>query len=316
MQTYYKYTSNFGIEYLENPTIKISNTRYLNDPFESQTGDNLIQVMVNALIRNGKDTTHDLVKNILDHLLNANGIFSVSETPRNPLMWAHYANEHSGLCIGFDGDIFSSEKITDEPKYSIAALQPMKINYDNYRFDRQNEINYRDEVYSSVRKHLLTKSDEWIYEKEHRWIVPFYFSTYITINEKSKNNKSLLTEDYCIEEYINDAIADKCIVKEDENIYKIVRNPDLTYAALSSFGCVNFIYKVNPKNIKSIHIGLRVSNEDVIDIYEKINEKDSKLSHVKLFKFKLSSKRFELLPDVVDEKYIENLKDKPMEKDL
>src|SRR6185369_14631106 len=38
----------------------------------------------------------------LDDQLNGVGIFSMSRLPDQPLMWAHYANDHKGICIGFE----------------------------------------------------------------------------------------------------------------------------------------------------------------------------------------------------------------------
>jgi tetratricopeptide (TPR) repeat protein len=37
----------------------------------------------------------------IDDYLNSVGIFSMSECPDNALMWAHYGNHHTGICLGF-----------------------------------------------------------------------------------------------------------------------------------------------------------------------------------------------------------------------
>lgn len=308
MDTFYKYTSNFGADFFINPTIKISNPINLNDPFESQAGDNLIYVAKEALSKNEKDIEDQEIRNILNDLLNANGIFSVSETPRNPLMWAHYADEHAGLCIGFDEYIFASKRIPDGSRYKIAGLKPNKINYDNYRFDRQVEITDKDTMLQAIRNHLLTKSDDWIYEKEHRWIIPFSFATHVKINRKSNYMTSRLDASYHIDAFLADALEEKDLEEIETDIFKIKRDTrELIILALATFGCVSFLFNVKPKNIKSIHIGLRVSDDDVKSIYSTIKNEKNKLSHIKLFKFRLSSKRFELLPDIVDEEYISKL---------
>lgn len=71
-------------------------------------------------------------------------------------MWAHYANDHKGLCYGFD---VNSDHI-------------VKINYvKNLRaFDekilKDDEINKREVDYASK-----TKSEHWRYEKEYRHYV-------------------------------------------------------------------------------------------------------------------------------------------------
>ncbi|MFQ2150970.1 DUF2971 domain-containing protein [Aeromonas jandaei] len=308
MSIFYKYTSNFGADFLQNPTIRISNTTYLNDPFECQAGDNLIYVAREAVIKNGVDYDSEQTRDVLNSLLNSHGIFSVSETPRSTLMWAHYADEHSGLCIGFDEDIFSNKVIPKGGRYEIAGLKPNKISYDNYRFDRQTEIKNSTQMLDSIKKHLLTKSDDWIYEKEHRWIVPYSFCSQFKIIRNNKHVMSSIDPSYHIDTYLGELLKRNEIEEIGKDLFKINKNiAETTYLGLATFGCVCFLYEVNPENIKSIHIGLRVHDDDVIDFYSTINNKDLNLSHIKLYKFKLSSKRFELLPDIVDENYINTL---------
>ncbi|MGF6383844.1 hypothetical protein OKW31_006845 [Paraburkholderia atlantica] len=36
-----------------------------------------------------------------DKNANEYGIYSMAETPRSLLMWAHYAESHTGVCLGF-----------------------------------------------------------------------------------------------------------------------------------------------------------------------------------------------------------------------
>ncbi|HCT5134153.1 TPA: DUF2971 domain-containing protein, partial [Aeromonas hydrophila] len=106
MDTFYKYTTNFGADFFIRPKVKISNPSYLNDPFESEPGDNLVHVVDEGLKRRGAQVISSETYDMTRQMLKSNGIFSVSETPRNPLMWAHYAEEHRGICIGYSKDIF------------------------------------------------------------------------------------------------------------------------------------------------------------------------------------------------------------------
>lgn len=307
MDTFYKYTRYFGISYLDNPTIKISTPYYLNDPFEGETGDNLITVVEQMTVENNNNMHRDAIKLALNSLVNLSGIFSVSETPRNPLMWAHYGDQHKGLCIGINKDVFEGmrdSKLNKKDNVYISEFSPVKINYDNYRFDRQTKIKNDEDLKKAVRTHLLTKSDEWIYEKEHRCILPFIFATHIKIDEKAEH-VSYLKLEAKLTNVLNALKSEGKITEDNNNTYIINDGIDESDIwMLSSFYSVSFLYEIDPKYINNIYIGLRVSKQEVKSIHSKIKNSE-RLSHIKLFKFRLSSKRFELLPDVINDEYFQ-----------
>ena len=81
------------------------------------------------------------------------GILCLSEDPANILMWSHYANNHAGICIGFD---------TDYKPFSSAN----PVSYSDER--PTAEFNSAPEKLLS--RVLLTKSKHWSYEREWRSI--------------------------------------------------------------------------------------------------------------------------------------------------
>lgn len=98
----YKYVSHSsGMKILENQSIGFTQPCYFNDPFEieaaypSTIGNDPIDVMLNG-IRN-------LMKK--QAWKEKTGILSLTRQPLNPLMWAHYGNEHKGMVIGVDSSI-------------------------------------------------------------------------------------------------------------------------------------------------------------------------------------------------------------------
>lgn len=317
MKTYYKYTSNLGITYFNEPKIKISNPAYLNDPFESESDDELFSAVNENLDRMNIQDYKNNGRELLNAFLKSNGIVSVSETPRNLLMWSHYADEHRGLCIGFSDQIFSDAKKPNKPIHVVAEYEPQKVNYDNYRFDKHKE--YASNATESLKKYLLTKGDDWIYEKEHRFIIPFSCATSIMVDKKKGGEISDFDNKMKIDACIGSLLSTKSIqnVGDKKNEYEILddRGHDL-FSAFSSFGCVSFLYKINPIHIHSVHMGLRVSDDYVIKLYNKVNDSSLNLSHVKLFRFKLSSQRFEIIPEIIDHDYISKLKTNPTKKPL
>jgi len=86
------------------------------------------------------------------------GVLSLSETPLSPLMWAHYADMHQGVCLGFarsPANTLGDDDITSPVSYS-----------DIYPRVRFSEILKRD---GSIHKKIFfTKAREWAYEREWR----------------------------------------------------------------------------------------------------------------------------------------------------
>jgi hypothetical protein len=83
------------------------------------------------------------------------GILSMTEMCDDLLMWAHYANSHHGLCLGF--------RISDTDPFFGRALKV------EYSADR-SEFDPVDDELRFSRKVILTKSEHWCYEKEWRAI--------------------------------------------------------------------------------------------------------------------------------------------------
>jgi hypothetical protein len=92
------------------------------------------------------------------------GVLSFSEKHKNILMWGHYADSHSGICIGFDYYklLFDFRGIPIPPEY---------VKYpENDEFPRWNP--FVDDKVTQVNKYYLTKAIDWKYEKEWRVILP------------------------------------------------------------------------------------------------------------------------------------------------
>lgn len=87
------------------------------------------------------------------------GVVSLAGTLNSLLMWSHYAGGHTGLCIEFCA---SKESHID----FYANAQPVK-----YQKDFPIIFFYVDEPLIKVQKYLLTKADDWSYERECRIIV-------------------------------------------------------------------------------------------------------------------------------------------------
>lgn len=94
-------------------------------------------------------STHKVIKNI--------GVFCLSEKNDSVTMWAHYADNHKGICGGF---LISKEKAPIEVTYVPEAP---RVNFSDLFDDESDENGY---------KWIFSKHHDWKDEKEWRIVVP------------------------------------------------------------------------------------------------------------------------------------------------
>lgn len=157
------------INTLVNNQIYLPTKDKLNDPTEGFYNDSFISTILKIL---GKVTpTAEKVtraySGLLEKIANA-GIYSLSNTVDNELLWAYYADGHTGFAIEYDIDILKKS-----------------INHNkNFQFIYDFDVKYSDdipvaEVSVLQGKNLMktleiclgTKSMSWKHEKEYRLIV-------------------------------------------------------------------------------------------------------------------------------------------------
>lgn len=105
----------------------------------------------------------ELVTRDIHELLCEYGVFSSSENWNQCLMWSHYSDSHKGFCIGFefdeefDDDMGLAHKVKYEKNYPELCPEIF-----NQKTQGKNE--------KLVEATIGTKSSEWSYEKEIRYI--------------------------------------------------------------------------------------------------------------------------------------------------
>ncbi|PXV53803.1 DUF2971 domain-containing protein [Aeromonas veronii] len=275
MNTLYKYSTKIE-SFFNQPTLKFSVPGFFNDPFESSVARSIAEYLDYEMA--------DAVEFDMNNELMNVGIVSFSETSRNLLMWAHYADEHYGMCIGFSHDVLSTLDIENENFSHYHTLSPIKVNYDNLRVDI-NDLKSKDHfVYErSLKRTLTTKSDEWIYEKEHRCIVPIGWSDRAFL--KSKNNKVIKALDTFHPENYNFNVETGEITS---------KNKSAVFEDLCPYKGMLFLKNISPKSVKSIHLGYRFSRNEAFNLAKELKNPSHPLHHIELFQYKLSKTRFEL----------------------
>lgn len=122
-----------------------------------------------------KDYYDKYVENVNENF----GILSLTIKHDNLLMWSHYANCHTGFCVGFN-----SIKLFN---LILGALGP--VMYDNVMpnvplFDKLG--------IEGVTRLLNTKSCDWAYEEEYRIIKSFAANTAFTFEDETIVEKVVL----------------------------------------------------------------------------------------------------------------------------
>ena len=107
------------------------------------------------------------------------GFVSFSESWSVPTMWAHYADNHKGVCLGFDLPIYrgASTRLADKIVYVNELIE-------------MNESVLTDTEYNKKMQEIAksTKSVHWEYEQEWR----YWFSLDETEKQAKLDNPSTL----------------------------------------------------------------------------------------------------------------------------
>ena len=199
----YKYCSIETAEkILSSTTVKLSSPRDFNDPFDThfRLEKPTQEKLRNWICTNYPDRPHDwlaltltagkrLNKGEMPHeveqMIAKMGISCFSEIRDGILMWGHYAEHHSGICLGFRMDmlslcltspfIYAEQELKLSPEQSFSSIPKklrrlfVKIDYvDNLPIFKVADISEKNNA-----KFIQQKALCWSYEKEWRIISPY-----------------------------------------------------------------------------------------------------------------------------------------------
>lgn len=162
------------------------------------------------------------------------GIACLSESDDSLLMWAHYANNHYGMCVEYE-----LMEINRQLKFT-----PIPIIYSEGRacLDSLNPDTVERDTTKVFLESLTTKSLEWRYEKEwriirddgacgDRWdaekkgaLLDMIRPTSVTLGCMAKQEFSQEVEDYCKDNQVN-----LYKMERDPNAYRLKKIPILQF---------------------------------------------------------------------------------------
>jgi Protein of unknown function (DUF2971) len=143
MRVYNLTGAQFAISNLALRRVKVSRFRDLNDPFEL-LGVNLGDKRLRKIFR---DTKEDMDNKI--------GLLCFSQSWKNPLLWGHYAEKHTGIALGFD--------VPDDMLNSAIYAERLA----DFKLDKKTGRPAKGVVDTLMR----TKFRDWAYEDEMRLFV-------------------------------------------------------------------------------------------------------------------------------------------------
>ncbi|ELT7571668.1 DUF2971 domain-containing protein [Vibrio cholerae] len=180
----YREFTKSSIELLVNQELWFAKPDTLNDPFECQM---MMPEMLESIWRHHEveQKEREKITQFLTERLDEVGICSFSKTRQNQLMWAHYADEHKGFCIGFSEralmqDIHPVHSATVEYQDELPYKGVIeRIKY--FEVHPQSEPSFQNSPYSIAGDILSSsigiKYTNWSYEKEVR-LVKMKFGAY------------------------------------------------------------------------------------------------------------------------------------------
>lgn len=280
----FKYVSN--LDYILNDGyIRATQLSALNDPFEANYDkDGLLQLASELGFENS---------NIIEYIEKEKhkiGVICFSESKDNLLMWSHYANEHKGGLIAFyfyeDSiieDLFLLEtslgKSVFDGKCKSVKYRKQPI-YRIDKFDRDYSHIFSQGEDRFVYEIFEQKSDEWIYEKEHRIVLKLEQAHRVVIDikdiEKYKYKeiyffKNLLENTSVINNDFIEFIDDKLYIYLEKIEDKDYRNDfGYLFASLAKENPnIVFLFKISTSCIYSIAYGHKNTNVKKYDIKDK-----------------------------------------------
>jgi len=183
-QVIYKYVSaEDALKILSNKSLMLSNPKKFNDPFDCYEGlinySKIPKSKVYELKKKYKEIYPEAIEKInvalelnqtndltqafrnfgMPNVLSKIGVTCFSKNPNQLLMWSHYGNSHSGICIGFNlVKLYESlEKIPFSDKMLLKINYKKEFTAKDYFLDKGTILHW-----------LKTKSHHWSYEEEIR----------------------------------------------------------------------------------------------------------------------------------------------------
>lgn len=137
----------------------------LNDPTEGVYRDDTLRMFFNVFSKYSHNVEEQYNK--FTERFGKVGVYSLSKTFDNELLWAYYASGHTGFAIEYDIDILEQSL-----NYNAYAQQLYKFDVEYWNNVPQIDISTirGNEIVEMLKRFIGAKSSSWAHEKEIRLI--------------------------------------------------------------------------------------------------------------------------------------------------
>jgi hypothetical protein len=149
MRVYKFLDKHFGLKSLYERRLKQSRIHELNDPFELTPYD-----LTDPAIRHAFFA-------VRESMGRENGLICFSASWQDPVIWAHYAEKHQGICLGFEIPAITGDGGKDIAKKVTYVSRPLRFPPGLLALPQARQLRYVDRI-------PFTKFKHWAYEKEVR----------------------------------------------------------------------------------------------------------------------------------------------------
>ena len=178
----YKYRADIYRDLLTlvNNQIYAPTVQNLNDPAETIVNDSKMNEVFDLIEKGGlpKKKAKDNYNKIITQARTELGVFSLSKTVVNELLWAYYTNGHRGFCIEYN-----LEELKKSLKVHWHSIFNVQYKNDTPEFSINSMTNYLENDAQFVKCIIATKSMAWEREEEIR--ITLYSSGLLGISPES-----------------------------------------------------------------------------------------------------------------------------------
>lgn len=271
--------------------IRLSQMVALNDPFEASFCMASLEQLSSQFdesstydLELGELSFSDYVQKRMHHI----GVISFSENKENLLMWAHYADEHKGVIAGvaqfynssifhklFRADALINTSLGEEfspfdgVAKSVSYRKGLRYRHDKFDYDYSNiSAEGADRILYEV---FMQKSDEWIYEQEHRVVLRLEQADRVIIDKLQNVENGKIREALAVSPHVEiDQETGRCTIdlwKFDDDSFRVAIATSLV--KLSKKPSTIFLMRLCASSINNCLIGLNssVKKQDVLGGY-------------------------------------------------
>lgn len=273
IKTLYKYVRDPNL-FLGEFYIRATQISALNDPFEARFSKEGVEEAGSHYDLPIYPCNFEIEKHRV-------GVVCLSESKDNLLMWSHYANEHKGCVLGFTvapqdsrHNIYNSFRFFEN--YTGESCSSFDGNFYPVAYRKQQR--YKNDILECaagdgvdnerifIQEVFQVKSDEWMYEKEHRAILPLAGADKIVIPiELLENFKSWFSEE--LDNNFCDINSDQKSIEFHMTKMEPEKRKDVGefFSYNSKDPRVLFLFKVSKLCLNSITFGCNCGPVDLLE---------------------------------------------------